>query len=198
MISVKVDQLFLSNMGFAVLLKGVDDERSLPIMIGAAEAQSIALCLNNVNVPRPMTHDLFKNVLQHLAVEVVCMEVCDLQSGTFFARLVLSRRGKEMEMDARPSDAIALALRFNAPIFVAEDVMERAGRVFTDEDVEHGKKLAINGEDTSASEDKSGRPLTRVEVLKRDMSRAIAEERYEDCARLRDEIDRVEGSGTKP
>jgi len=85
---VRVEQLFLSNMGFAVLLKGEDD-RALPIMIGAAEAQAIALCINRVEVPRPLTHDLFKNVLDQLDCRLVRMEVCDLKDGTFFARLIL-------------------------------------------------------------------------------------------------------------
>lgn len=189
MIQVKVDQLFLSNMGFAVLLRSVDDERSLPIMIGAAEAQAIALCINNVEVPRPLTHDLFKNVLERIGVQLRRMEVCELREGTFFARLTLDHNGTEIEMDSRPSDAIALALRFGAPIFVAEAVMAEAGRVFTEEEKGAGATAEAKG---SAEGAKPKKRLTRLESLKQDMSRAIAEERYEDCARLRDEIAQIE------
>lgn len=140
MISVTVDQLFLSNMGFAILLKSVEDDRSLPIMIGAAEAQAIALCINNVEVPRPLTHDLFKNVLDSLGCNMQRVEVCDLKSGTFFARLILDYGGTELVMDSRPSDAIALALRFDAPILIESAVMDKAGtRV-------HGRRPSEAGE----------------------------------------------------
>ena len=85
MITVKVDKLFLSNMGFVVLLKGEDDERSLPIFIGAAEAQAIAIHINNVQMPRPMTHDLLKSVLDYLECRLLRVEVCELKEGTFYA-----------------------------------------------------------------------------------------------------------------
>lgn len=187
MIRTTVEQLFLSNVGFAVLLKSDEDDQSLPIMIGAAEAQAIALCLNNVEVPRPLTHDLFRSVLLEVGCVLKRMEVCDLHDGTFFARLIIEHLGVELELDARPSDAIALSLRFGAPIFVAESVMDEAGRVFSDDE-----QLA---EQKGETEDQHAPPekLTPLEVLKRDMSKAVRDERYEDCARIRDEIARLEG-----
>lgn len=188
MIEVKVDQLFLSNMGFAVLLRSQEDERSLPIMIGAAEAQAIALCINNVEVPRPLTHDLFKNVLDEIGCDLKRMEVCNLQSGTFYARLVLQCGANEINMDSRPSDAIALALRFGAPMFVEESVMAEAGRVFSPDDL-----VAKTEADPAkpAGTKKPRRRLTRLEKLQAEMEKAIREERYEDCARLRDKIGRL-------
>lgn len=185
MIKVTVDQLFLSNMGFAVLLKSNEDGRSLPIMIGAAEAQAIALCLNDVEVPRPLTHDLFKSVLVEVGCDLKRMEVSCLKDGTFYARLIVDHLGVEMDLDSRPSDAIALALRFGAPIFVDESVMNEAGRVFSDDEIQQNDKGNLS------SPEEKGEKLSPMEVLKRDMSRAIKEERYEDCARIRDEITRL-------
>ncbi len=192
MVSVSVDQLFLSNMGFAILLRSDEDDRSLPIMIGAAEAQAIALCINNVEVPRPLTHDLFKNVLDALDCHLERMEVCGLKSGTFYARLILDYAGAELIMDSRPSDAIALALRFDAPIFVDQSVMDKAGRVFTDEEVQNHGNPVVPSTKSSTSGKKPQHTLTPLEVLKEDMSKAIEEERYEDCARLRDEISKLQ------
>ena len=179
-------------MGFAILLKSDDDDRSLPIMIGAAEAQAIALCINNVEVPRPLTHDLFKNVLDCLDCHLERMEVCDLKSGTFYARLIMDFGGSELVMDSRPSDAIALALRFDAPIFVAQSVMDKAGRVFTDEEVKNQGATVVPSTKNSRAGKKPEHTLTPLEVLKKDMTKAIEEERYEDCARLRDEISKLQ------
>ena len=185
MIPVKVDQLFLSNLGFVVLLKGDDDARSLPIFIGAAEAQAIAIRINGVEVPRPLTHDLMKNVLDYLECRLMRIEVCGLKEGTFYANLVLERDGSEMKIDARPSDAIALALRFSAPIFVDPAVMEEAGKVLdkTEQAAEPNKK--------------PHKELSPIESLERQLDRAVTEERYEDAARLRDEIKRLKSTHTE-
>ena len=189
MIPVKIDQLFLSNMGFAVVLKGLIDERSLPIVIGVAEAQAIALQVNKVHVPRPMTHDLLKNLLERLEWRLRRVEVCDLREGTFFAKLILTHNGNELAMDSRPSDALALALRFKAPIYVEEKVMDEAGRVFQEND----EATPDGGNGSVAGQPKK---LTPTEILERDMAKAIKEERYEDCARIRDEIKRLESTHT--
>jgi len=188
MIHVKVEQLFFSNMGFVVLLKGPVDERMLPIFIGAAEAQAIALQINNVKMSRPLTHDLFKNTLDFLECRLKRIEVCDLKEGTFYAKLLLERDGMEMGIDARPSDAIALALRAGAPILVAERVMEQAGRVFTKEELEA----------TGAAEEKQKpkKEVNPVDALKRELDKAIEEERYEDAAKIRDRIKHIEHTHT--
>jgi len=185
MIPVKFDKLLLSNMGFIILLKGNDDERTLPIFIGTVEAQSIALFVSNVKMPRPLTHDLMKNVLEYLECGVARIEVCDIIEGTFIARLILKYNSAEIEIDSRPSDAIALALRFGAPIFVDEKVMDEAGRVFTDEDTELAEQ--ITPEEKIKKEEDS-----QLESLKKDLENAVSEERYEDAAKLRDEIKKLE------
>lgn len=196
MIAVKIQQLFLSNMGFVVLLKGEADARSLPIFIGAAEAQAIAIRLNRVEIPRPLTHDLLKNVLDYLECRLVRVDVCDLQEGTFYARLVLETGGERFELDSRPSDAIALALRAEAPIAVDEGVMDRAGRVFTEEELS-GASVAAGenagpGAAPAPEEPASRRPRTPAEALQRELQRAVDDERYEDAARLRDQIAHLE------
>lgn len=188
MIPVKVEQLFFSNMGFVVLLKGKNEERSLPIFIGAAEAQAIAIHINRIDVPRPLTHDLFKNVLDYLECRLKKIDVCDLKDGTFFARLVFERDGVEMEMDSRPSDAIALALRFGAPIYVAEEVMDEAGRTFTE------AELGGAAEQKATTPKEKPKKLTPMEELKKRLEEVVKEERYEDAAKLRDEIRRLENT----
>ncbi len=186
MIPVKFDKLLFSNMGFVILLKGEEDDRTLPIFIGTVEAQAIALYISNVKMPRPLTHDLMKNVLEYLEWGLKRIEVCDIRKGTFIARLILMRNGTEIEIDSRPSDAIALALRFAAPIYVDEKVMDEAGRVFT------GAEADLI--DNFTQKDKKNKELTHLEILKKDLDKAVEEERYEDAARIRDEIKRFENS----
>lgn len=120
-----------------VLLKEREGDRYLPIWIGAAEATAIALAMQGVEPPRPMTHDLFKNVLEELRVALDRIEITELKEGTFFAVLHLTRNGTAHEVSSRPSDAIALAVRTSVPIFASEDVLEEASvRIQDDEEVE--------------------------------------------------------------
>jgi len=190
MIHVQVQGLSLSNMGFVVLLRGESDPRTLPIFIGDAEAQSIAFRLKNVEIPRPLTHDLLKNVLDCLECRLKRVVINDLVEGTFYAVLVFERDGVETEVDSRPSDAIALALRCSAPIYVVRKVMEEAG-------------LAIEAQDGSPSgktppdPKEGGGGRSGLGQLKEQLERAVRQERYEDAARLRDEIKRLEGTPTK-
>ena len=109
-----------------VLLREREGERYLPIWIGAAEAAAIALSLQGVVTPRPMTHDLLKNILEDLSVEVQRIIVTELRDSTFFATIQLQRRGESFEISSRPSDAIALAVRTSTPIFASEDVLTEA------------------------------------------------------------------------
>jgi bifunctional DNase/RNase len=109
-----------------VILRDQDGQRVLPIWVGIFEANAIALQIENVTTPRPMTHDLLRNVIQDLKATVDRIVVCDLQDNTFYALIYLTRNGETMAIDARPSDAIALALRTRAPIFVEETVIDNA------------------------------------------------------------------------
>jgi bifunctional DNase/RNase len=190
MIPVTFDKILLSNVGFVVLLKSDEDKRTLPIFIGTAEAQAIALHVSEVKMPRPLTHDLMKNILEHIEIGFKRIEVCDLREGTFIARIVLTQNGDETFVDSRPSDAIALALRFDAPIFVAEEVMDEAGRVFTE--TEDELQATLSGESGASQDEGEKKELSPLEKLKLDLQKAVDEERYEDAARLRDDIKREE------
>ncbi len=112
-----------------VILRDKDGQRVLPIWVGLFEANAIALQIENVATPRPMTHDLLRNVIQDLKATVQKIVVCDLQDNTFYALIYLSLNGDTLAVDARPSDAIALALRTRAPIFVEDSVIEHAKTV---------------------------------------------------------------------
>ncbi len=112
-----------------VILKEVDGERTLPIWIGLLEAQAIASVLEGVTFSRPMTHDLIKSVIDSIEVKVNRIVVSDLKDNTFFALISIDHKGRELSIDARPSDALALSLRVKAPIFVAEDVLKASEQI---------------------------------------------------------------------
>jgi bifunctional DNase/RNase len=115
-----------------VVLKDEEEKFFLPIWVGIFEANAIALQLENIETPRPMTHDLLKNLISQLDARVTRVVINDLRDSTFFAQIALNRGGTILEIDARPSDAIALALRTEAPIFVAQSVLENAQTITPD------------------------------------------------------------------
>lgn len=129
-----------------IILKTEDEERAVPIWIGLLEATSIASALQKIDFERPMTHDLFKNFSDQLNIAVTRVEVCDLKDNTFFALIHFLEGDKAFTMDARPSDAIAIALRFEAPIYVDDKVIEKSkqgdGTVEMSDTSEEGKKWA--------------------------------------------------------
>jgi bifunctional DNase/RNase len=108
-----------------LILKSTESDQALPIWIGLLEATSIASVLQDINFDRPMTHDLFKNLMEAVDMNVAKVEVCDLKDNTFYARIYFLSREKEFNLDARPSDAIAIALRFKAPIYVDDEVFSK-------------------------------------------------------------------------
>jgi bifunctional DNase/RNase len=118
----------ITNMPI-VILRDRDGQKVLPIWVGTSEANAIALQIENISTPRPMTHDLLRNVIHDLKASVQKIVVCDLQENTFYALIYLSLGGETVAIDARPSDAIALALRTRAPIFVEETVIDNAKTV---------------------------------------------------------------------
>lgn len=119
-----------------VLLREADGDRFLPIWIGGVEAQAIAFALQGMTTPRPLTHDLMKDMLDGLGAEVTRLVISELRDGTFYADLTLGVNGRESTVSARPSDAIALAVRIGTPIFAAEEVLDEASIVITDDDEE--------------------------------------------------------------
>ncbi len=137
MIEVKIDSIRVSLMSNhrVVILKDLESERYLPIWIGPYEAEAITIQLQEVEVARPLTHDLLKTTITELGGKIIHVLVNELRSDTFYATIVVERNGKRMEIDSRPSDAIALAVRAQVPIYVEESVMEHAA-ITPEEDAE--------------------------------------------------------------
>lgn len=129
MLEMSIDSIrvSLTNYRRVVILKVKDADRYLPIWIGPAEADAIALKLQDLSVPRPLTHDLLDSVITSLGAQVNHILVSDLTEDTFFAKIVLSHKGGKTEIDSRPSDAIALAVRTQAPIYASQSVVDKAG-----------------------------------------------------------------------
>lgn len=204
-LAARIDNISVSNLGFIVFLKVEGDARTLPIFIGANEAQSIAIAYNNQTPPRPLTHDLMKNILGLMDVEVIKVQVTHLADNTFFGRIHLRKEGiEDMDVDARPSDAIALALRYHVPVYVHKDVFESAAILV--KDAEEGSEAGAEeeeGQEGSLEQADPGKPvaaklpvpetqMSRVERLKEKLKKALATEHYEEAARLRDELKRFE------
>ena len=162
---VIIDSIRVSLMNYqrVVILKEKSADMYLPIWIGPAEADSIAVKLQDVSVPRPLTHDLLNLVITTLGGSVSHIVVSDLLNDTFYAKIVIDCGGKYLEVDSRPSDAIALAVRVEAPIYVEEEVMSKAGVSI---DVETGEPI-IRGENARNSADKmSDDELQRLSAFK--------------------------------
>jgi bifunctional DNase/RNase len=151
MIEVTIDSIRVSLMNYqrVVILKEKESDRYLPIWIGPAEADAIAVKLQDVELPRPLTHDLICSIIEALGANVNFILVNDLRNDTFYAKIMVNVDGNEIEIDSRPSDAIALAVRIKAPIYVEELVLDRAGIIF---DQETGKPMpASSGADGRGS-----------------------------------------------
>lgn len=173
-----------SGGAYALILNEVEGNRRLPIIIGTFEAQAIALELEHIKPPRPMTHDLLKNMIQNFGASVNQVFINDLSEGTFFAKIIYDNNGQKMEQDARPSDAIALAVRFNASIYVAGEILEEAGIVSEGEESESLKTTEAQ---------KQPKEMSKLEKLEDELQTAIDTENYEKAARLRDEIQKLKG-----
>ncbi|MFH0991159.1 MAG: bifunctional nuclease domain-containing protein [bacterium] len=177
-----------SGGAYALILKELNGPRRLPIIIGAFEAQSIALEMEGIKPPRPLTHDLLKNIIDTLGAELNDVFINELREGTFFAKLSVDAQ----EIDSRPSDAIALAVRFGVPIYVADKVMDEASFVPENEDQEKITPLI-----SAPAEGEAIKPKTsRLEQLQQQLLDAVAKEEYEKAARLRDEIHKLESRNT--
>jgi hypothetical protein len=196
---LQVDILGLStsphtNGAYALILYEVEGKRKLPIIIGGFEAQAIALKLENIKPPRPFTHDLFKQVADAFDLHVNEVFIDELHNETFYAKVICEMAGVVHEIDARPSDAIAIAVRFSAPIYVSEEIMNEAGIV--EERQKEEEEQASTEE--AVEQQKSEEPATeesRAAELDRKLEEAINREDYEEAARIRDELSRLRKSG---
>ncbi|MFQ6604109.1 MAG: bifunctional nuclease domain-containing protein [Fidelibacterota bacterium] len=179
LIPVKVDRLrFHPDSGsYAVILKAVDSDRIMPVMVGPFEAQSIAMALEGASTERPTTHDLMTKIISDLQYNLVAVQVSDLIEGVFYSRLILENQETKLQanIDARPSDCIAVALRMKSPIFIQRHVMEEAGFI------ERKRQSTIPGSEEDSKK-------ISLETLQAEMAQAIANENYEKAAILRDKI----------
>jgi len=199
MSKLQVDILGLStsphtNGAYALILYEVEGKRKLPIIIGGFEAQAIALKLENIKPPRPFTHDLFKHVADAYDLHVNEVFIDELHNETFYAKVICEMGGVVHEIDARPSDAIAIAVRFNAPIYVSEEIMNEAGIV--EEQPKEGEEAAVSEElsDKPAEEELQTAASPEADLQKK-LEEAIDREDYEEAARIRDELSRLKDPG---
>ena len=192
LVEVKRISYYPPSKGYAVLLQEKESNRSLPIIVGSNEAQAIALYLEGVDMPRPMTHDLLINVLDLLESDIKQVTIARMKNGTFFAEIeVLNSQVGDIMIDSRPSDAIAVALRTMTPIYVSDEVMERAGI----DNFSTGSEIAetVSSDELLKETTDEG---SAIENLAEALEKAISEEEYEVAARLRDRIKQLEKKST--
>jgi bifunctional DNase/RNase len=189
---VTVKDVQFSKVGFVMLLESQLDQRVLPVFIAPGEAQAILVRLKGIESKRPLTHDLMRQFLDDLGVEVrrVVIHALDESTDIFYATILYAKDGTIRDIDARPSDAVALALRCGAPIWVDPSVMDKAG-------VEPGRIRVVEPspvEDPPLDRAPAPRPVTEEDIiasLEERLQQAVHDERYEDAARLRDQIDEL-------
>jgi hypothetical protein len=178
---------------YALVLSEIEGKRTLPIIIGAFEAQSIAIALEKeIRPPRPLTHDLFKTFADRYFIHIKQVIIHKLVDGVFFSSLISVRDGEEEVIDTRTSDAIALAVRFNAPIYTYENILDKAGIYLKVEEEIPSEDVEIDTDDLMAEivletseEEKSKKSL---QELYKELDAAVANENYELAAKIRDEI----------
>ncbi|MFA4838686.1 MAG: bifunctional nuclease family protein [Candidatus Neomarinimicrobiota bacterium] len=187
MIKVEIQKIvqYPPSKGYAVLLREVGGNKQLPIIVGTFEAQAIALALEDVEMPRPLTHDLIVNILKTLNMKITKVIVNDLRENTFFARVFLENEDNHssLQIDARPSDAIAIGLRMRAPLFVSDSVMDAAGQIAA---VQKNSPPPANDSVPDMEN------LDKLFDLQTKLQSAIDEENYELAAKLRDQISAFE------
>ena len=207
MIEAKVHSLAITDKGFVVMLRPINSERVIPIFIDYLQAQSMATALFNYKMGRPLTHDLINSIFKKCNIRLVNIIIDNVHLDTYYSKLVIDHNGKNEFVDARPSDAIALALRFKASIFVEEHVIEKAGMVLDDSgetaketDVKSGipynyqvfdKENSENTKKDLKSNNNENGAKTKEEIQKL-LEQAVKEERYEDAAKYRDELNNLD------
>lgn len=179
------------NGAYALILNELDGPRKLPIVIGAFEAQSIAIALEkDIQPPRPLTHDLFKNTAERFGIHLSKVIIHQLNDGVFYSSMIVRQDDLEEVIDARTSDAIALALRFKAPIFTYEHILEQAGVVLQ---IEEETKYSVKSSTEINTQPEAQEPYTDyssmdLDALESALELAVQQENYEQAARIRDEI----------
>ena len=204
---IRLDIVALSHSvaqshNYAVVLGEQDGARRLPIVIGAFEAQAIAVAMERMAPNRPLTHDLFKNALEKFDVDLKEIIINNLVEGVFYSLLICERHGETIEIDSRTSDAIAMAVRFQCPIFTYEEILEKAGVEIEDEDGEESssprKSRRRSRSKSSATRTATAKPDQLSSYSDKDLKslldETLAAENYERAAEIRDEMTRREES----
>ena len=189
---IKLEILSLSysqthSSSFTLVLIEPKKNKKLPIIIGSAEAQSIAMQLEKMVSPRPLSHDIIKSFADKFSIQVTEIIIYNLIEGVFFSKLICNNGGQEEEIDSRTSDAVAIALRFNCPIYTYDFILSTAGILLEDDVLEDLQKEDFS-EESPASEPKNEFSSYTSEELKLQLNKAIEEEDYERATHLRDEI----------
>ncbi|WP_184549953.1 bifunctional nuclease family protein [Mucilaginibacter sp. FT3.2] len=197
---IKLDIVGLSysqtqSGAYALVLGEVSGRRRLPIIIGSFEAQAIAIEIEKMTPSRPLTHDLFKSFAQAYQIEVQEIIIYNLVDGIFYSKLICSDGKRTVEIDARTSDAIAIAVRFDCPIFTYEFILSTAGIVIEGNDFVYLENINETQEEKSVSTSVgSGFASLSVDELKTKLQEALAEESYEKAAKIRDELNKRKAS----
>lgn len=173
---------------YALVLAETGGKRQLPIIIGGFEAQAIAIELEKMTPTRPLTHDLFKNFAVSFSIEVKEVVIYNLIEGIFFAKLICEREGQVTEIDARTSDAIAIGVRFNCPIYTFENILSSAGILLDEETGNEFDSDSIEDEESEVSLDSFNQ--VSIEELEAQLDEAIQNEDYELASKIRDEINK--------
>lgn len=179
---------------YALVLSEAEGKRTLPIIIGAFEAQSIAIALETeIRPPRPLTHDLFKTFADTFQIQIKEVIIHKLVDGVFFSSLICEGNGKEEVVDTRTSDAIAIAVRFNAPIYTYENILDKAGiflKVEEQADIDQKGEVSLEDIDVNELFEESTSDFSHLSLqqLHKELEKAVTNEDYETAAKLRDEI----------
>jgi uncharacterized protein len=189
MLKVKLNVLGLSvsqtqTGAYALVLAEEKGDRRIPIIIGPVEAQAIAIQLEGLRPPRPLTHDLFKNVAVAFQIDLIEVLIYKLEEGIFFSELICEQNGSRVAIDSRTSDAVALALRFQCPIYTSEEILRKAGIVI--EMADQAESIQNEEEGT----DETGYSYYSVGELEALLKKAVENENYEQASEIRDEITR--------
>jgi bifunctional DNase/RNase len=172
---------------YALILVEENGDRRIPIIIGGFEAQAIVMKLENLDPPRPLTHDLFKKFADEFNISVIEVMIYKLEEGVFFSKLVCNNGEKEYSIDSRTSDAVAIALRFGCPIYITEDILKKAGIIVNPSDSEIS---TVNEVDGIFDSEKSKYDTYSDEELYKIIDEAVKTEDYERAAAVRDEIEK--------
>ena len=177
---------------YALIFAEENGIRRLPIVIGTPEAQSIAIVMEDMKPPRPLSHDLIYNIFSSLNVELVDVYIYKFEDGAFFAELTLRQNGVEYKIDSRTSDAVAIALRTHSPIYTTEEIMQNMSIVFDENEMTVETEPAVEEEAPKEKTRSSNIEEITLSALQMKLEEAIAEENYELATKLRDEIKRRE------